>query len=191
LHEDEENRILRNVQRGDEAAFSTLVERFEERIFRLAWRITNDAALAEEATAEVLVKLWTRAGQWRGESPARTWIFRIAVRTTLDVQRSQQRWWRRWSGWLPAVIDKRPGPADLAEKAEDCQLTAVRLQAALMQLTPSDRALVHLFYFENRGLPEIETILGVNRDALKMRLARARKRLRQLWNTDPLSPLSE
>ena len=56
----------------------------------------------------------------------------------------------------------------------------------------SDRALVHLYYYENRGLAEIEGILGVGRDALKMRLARARKRLRQLWRSEaPMGTIDE
>jgi RNA polymerase sigma-70 factor (ECF subfamily) len=182
---EEDHRILTGVQRGDEAAVSALVERFGERVFRLAWRITGDAALAEDATAQTLVKLWTKARQWRGDAPARTWVFRMAVRTALDVQRSQQRWWRRHANGTPTVAaDTRSDPADLAEQAEQQQMSADRLQHALMDLGPADRALVHLFYFEGRGLPEIESILGVSRDALKMRLSRARARLRDLCNDD-------
>jgi len=185
LDADEDDRILRIVQRGDEAAYSTLVDRFQERIFRLAWRITGDATLAEEATAQVLVKLWTKAGQWRGDAPARVWIFRMTVRTTIEVQRGQQRWWRRWASGLADVVGESPDPAQQAEHAEECQATSDRLQAALMQLSPPDRALVHLYYYENRGLSEIATILGVDRGALKMRLSRARKQVKRLWDSKP------
>lgn len=184
MHDDDDNRLLQNFQRGDEAAYSTLVGRFQERIFRLAWQMTGDATLAEEATAQVLVKLWTRAGQWSGEAGARTWIFRMAVRTTLDVQRSQHRWWRRWASGSMAAIDVQADPAFMAQNAEQHQLETDRLQAALDRLAPSDRALVHLYYYEDRNLGEIEGILGVGRDALKARLARARKRLRRVWDAD-------
>jgi RNA polymerase sigma-70 factor (ECF subfamily) len=55
---------------------------------------------------------------------------------------------------------------------------ARRLRQALAELTETDRALVHLYYFEQRDLAEIAHILGSSADALKTRLARARKRLR-------------
>jgi RNA polymerase sigma-70 factor (ECF subfamily) len=180
LHDEGDDQLLRNVQNGDESAFLTLATKFQERIFRMACRITGDNALAEEAAARVLVKLWTKAGQWRGQSPAQTWIYRVTVRTAIDVQRGQQSWWQRWGNVLATTIDWRPGPSELVEQQEEREHNSSRLQDALMHLAPADRALLHLYYYENRHLAEIEEILGVNRDALKMRLLRARKRLRQL-----------
>src|SRR5262249_44807945 len=152
---------------------------YQQRIFRLACRVTGDAALAEEATAHALLKVWTNAWQWRGEAGAGTWIYRIALRTVLDVQRSQRRWWRRWSAPMPAAL-RHPerGPAEQLLEREDQDQASGRIHAALQQLSEPDRALVHLYYFEERALGEIESILGVPRENLKMRLARARQRLR-------------
>ena len=65
-------------------------------------------------------------------------------------------------------------------EAESQDLAARRVQEAFGRLSETDRALAHLYYFEQRGLAEIAVILGTTRDALKMRLARARQRLRDL-----------
>ena len=141
----------------------------------------GDAALAEEATAQTLVKIWSRCGQWRGQSAAGTWIYRIAVRTVLDVQRSQTRWWRRTSRPVPVeMYDRRPRPDEEASGREQSQQRERRVQAALRQLPETDRVLVHLYYFEERTLGEIESILDVPKANLKMRLARARQKLRSL-----------
>jgi RNA polymerase sigma-70 factor, ECF subfamily len=173
--------LLRRCQRGDESALTELVHDYQERIFRLACRVVADTALAEEATAQVFFKVWTRAAQWQEKASAGTWIYRVAVCTILDVQRGQRRWWRRWANaWPGRVADRRPSPGDaVAQRAEETD-RAERLHRALGQLADADRVLVHLHYFENRGLAEIETILGVARTTLKMRLARARQRLRGL-----------
>jgi RNA polymerase sigma-70 factor (ECF subfamily) len=172
---DDSDQLLRRCQQGDETALGEIVRRYQERIFRLAWRVSGDAALAEEATAQALLKIWDRAGQWRGEASAGTWIYRLAVRTVLDVQRSQRRWWRRWSGAVPRVV-RDPQHAPPAQLLAREQQEQIRL--ALAQLAENDRVLVHLYYFEERGLGEIEAILGVARETLKMRLSRARQKLR-------------
>jgi RNA polymerase sigma-70 factor (ECF subfamily) len=158
-----------------------LVRSYQGRVFRLACRVLGDAALAEEATAQTFVKVWGRCGQWRGQSAAGTWIYQIALRTILDVQRSQGRWWRRWSTPVTAEVpDPRPGPDEQALWGEESRRCTQRVQDALLQLSENDRALVHLYYFENRSLREIEEILSVSKANLKMRLARAREKLRSM-----------
>jgi RNA polymerase sigma-70 factor, ECF subfamily len=174
----DEDEILRRCQTGDEAACTAMVQCLQTPVFRLAWRMTGNATLAEDATASILLKIWTRANRWSGESTARTWIYRLAVRTILDMLRGQKRGWRRWFGLATDVVDPTPTPAAQMENSEEQQRTSVRIQEAVAQLEPSDRALVHLYYFEDQSLPEIETILGINRDALKTRLARARQSLK-------------
>jgi RNA polymerase sigma-70 factor (ECF subfamily) len=175
---DDSDELLRRCQRGDETALAQLVRRYEDRIFRLAYRVTGDAALAEEATADALAKVWTKSGQWRGDAQAGTWIYRLAVRTVLDGQRRRRRWWRFGTSPPEDTLDPRPGPPEQAAEQERREQLSRLLGDALRQLAEGDRVLVHLYYFEQRGLPEIEALMGVARETLKMRLARARQRLR-------------
>ena len=74
------------------SALTELVRRLEDRVYRLAYRVVGDAALAEEATVAAFYKVWTKAGQWRGDANADTWIYRVAVRTVLDLRRGRRRW---------------------------------------------------------------------------------------------------
>ncbi len=179
--EDGDDELLRRCQRGDETALHALLRRYQDRIFRLACRVIADRALASEATAQTLVKIWGRCNQWRGEAAAGTWIYRMAVRTVLDVRRSQSRWWRRWSRPITAeMCDVRPGPEEEVSSREAAQRREQRVRDALEQLSDRDRVLMHLYYFEGQSLGEIETILSVPKANLKMRLARARARLRSL-----------
>jgi len=150
-------------------------------MFRLAYRMLGDAGAAEEATVDALSRVWRRASQWNGNAAATTWIYRVAISAVLDLQRRRTRWWRRWSAASPTTHpDRRPGPADEALHAEQSQRRIERVQQALNELSPSDRALVHLYYWEQQSLAELEAVLGVPKANLKMRLARARQRLREL-----------
>ena len=175
---DADESLLRRCQRGDERALAELIRRYQDRINRLACRTLADPSLAEEATAATLVKIWSKCGQWRAESSAGTWIYRIAVRTILDTRRSQGRWWRRWGRPLDEGASSVE-PADSVDQREERAKHTASIEAALQALSPEDRALVHLFYFENQSLTEIASILDAGRDALKMRLMRVREKLRE------------
>jgi RNA polymerase sigma-70 factor (ECF subfamily) len=182
MYLDDTASLLRKCQRGDASALTQLVRRLEGRIYQLARRVVGDAALAEEATVVVLYKIWTKAGQWRGDTNAETWIYRIAVRTVLDLRRGRRRWWSRFGAAISDnEAERRPGPAEKVVESEEALRREQRLQQALAQLGEADRALIHLYYSEERSLPELEEILGTNSATLKMRLARARARLRAMW----------
>src|SRR4051794_5962250 len=112
--------LLRKCQAGDEDALAQLVRRYEARVFRLACRVTGDAAQAEEAVVEAFARVWAKARQWRGEARAGTWIYQVALRTTLDQRRSRRRWWRRWGASVPAEVpDPRPAPDEGVAAADD------------------------------------------------------------------------
>ena len=140
--------------------------------------MAGDPALAQEVTADSFYKIWRNSSQWRGESNADAWIFRIAVRAVLDLQRSRRRW-RRRAQLAEPIENEVLGPHDLAVAREQQQRVSDALQRAIGMLKEEDRLLVHFYYFEEQGLREIAPILDVSRDALKMRLARIRSKLKQ------------
>jgi RNA polymerase sigma-70 factor, ECF subfamily len=175
---DDPNELLRRCQRGDESALAGLVHRFGGRVFRLAYRVLGDAGRAEEASSDAFAKIWSAAGQWRGEADAGTWAYRVAYHTVLDHRRRRDPRPR-----LPPPLDlpdPRPGPLEQSLRSEGRQ----RVHEALGQLAEADRALLHLYYFEQLGLAEIAAIVGATREVLKMRLARARHKLRTLLGDD-------
>jgi len=172
--------LLRRCQRGDDSAMRDLVQSYQGRIFRLAYRVFGDSARAEEVTADALATVWERCRSWRGESQAGTWIHRVAWRVILDHQRSLRRWWRFWEldgiAESPASQQLDPSTA-VAEQDERAAVTRF-VSEGIGKLPVEDRALIHMHYYEQQSLAEIAVVLGVSRDALKMRLSRARQKLR-------------
>ena len=174
---DDANELLRRCQRGDESALAALVDQLGGRVFRLASRVLGDRGRAEEASADAFAKVWSTARQWRGDADAGTWIYRVAYNTILDHRRRTR---RSWLATPADLADPRPGPLDESVRAEAVERASRRVHAAIHQLTDDDRALVHLYYFDQLRLAEIAEIVGASRDVLKMRLARARQKLREL-----------
>ena len=178
--EGEDAALLRRCQRGDEQVLAELVRRYQGMIYGVALRVSGDPALAEEATVDAFYKIWRKARQWRGETSPDAWICRTAVRTVMDLRRSRQRWWKRTEMAAGNAEAEQivPEPADDLMVDEQRRLSANFLDRAIRSLGETDRALVHLYYFEERGLKEIEAILDVPHATLKMRLTRARQKLR-------------
>ena len=183
--------LLHQCQGGDEESLARIIRHFEQRLYRFALRVSGDTTLAEEAVVQTFYKIWCKAGQCQGQTSAEAWIYRIAARTVLDLQRGQKRWQRR----LRLAASVRPSvsgsdPLETLAARELQQERAIELEQAIKTLAEEDRALIHLYYDEQRRLSDIALILDKTQGALKMRLARARKRLREaLENLDHASRL--
>lgn len=175
-----DDELLRRCRDGDEEAWVELTLRFQDSLYRLAFRTLGDGALAEDAAADAFAVVWERCRSWRGEASAGAWIRQVAWRVVLDAHRSRSRRWRFWRLEGAAVPTNDADPATSAILTEESVERNRRVAAALERLSVDERALVHWHYYEGMPLAEIAEILGVTRDALKMRLSRIRTRLRPL-----------
>lgn len=127
----------------------------------------------EDLFQEILVQLWKSYPKFRGESKFSTWMYRIALNTAIsDLRRHKKR--------IPrvdpetqtlSIHDPQPGP-----EQED-QLR--QLYAAINQLTEIERALVML-YLEDKTYQEMEEILGMSENSLRVRMNRIKEKLRNL-----------
>jgi RNA polymerase sigma-70 factor (ECF subfamily) len=176
--------LLRRCQRGDDAALTELVRRFEGRIFRLAYRVLQDTARAEDAAADALANVWLRCRSWRGDAAAGTWIQQVAWRVVLDHHRRRRRWWRFWQPVHAEGSSSKSDPLLTFAEQENQKKLEAQIRTALANLPAEDRALVHWHYFDGQTLAEIALVMNVSRDALKMRLSRARQKLRGILGED-------
>lgn len=182
---DDADEILRRCQNGGEDDCAVMARAFQVRIYRLALRMTGSEERAETATLAALYKIWTTARQWKGQCSAVTWIDRIAVRTVLDQIRADRRWWKRWQSiWPKQPADRHPTAEQEITKSEDRKQLAKRIDLALAELAPDDRALIHLYYFEERSNVELSAIFNISRDSVKMRLSRVRQKLKTILESD-------
>jgi RNA polymerase sigma-70 factor (ECF subfamily) len=161
----EEHELVTAARHGDEHAFAALVQPHLDVSFRVAYIVTRDAADAEDAMQEALVKTWRALGRFRAGAPFRPWLLQIVANEARNRRRSAGRQLR--------LTLRAPVPA-AAERPEG-------LRDALAALP--EEAQTVLAYRYLLGLSEQETAqaLGVAPGTVKSRTARALDRLRETY----------
>ncbi|MFN2526311.1 MAG: RNA polymerase sigma factor [Actinomycetota bacterium] len=165
--------LLERVAEGDQAAFTILVQRHEDKIFTLAHRVLGDRGDALDATQETLLTVFRQASTFRGESAFSTWLYRIGMNTSRDLLRKRKRWQRE--GDDLGEIDP-PGPSRVDEQATQ----RIDLARALEQLSDDYREAVLLHDVAGVPYEQIARITQTNIGTVKSRISRGRRKLADL-----------
>lgn len=174
-----EHRLIARAQHGDEEAFAELVRSHQDDMYTLAYRLTGDRELAADVAQEALIRAWRGLGGFRGDAAFATWLYRITANTAWTLRKRQRR--HRWAALELVEPTAAPEtPATHPEAAGDTGDLRRRLLAALSLLPASSRQVVILKDVEGMSHAEIAGILGISVTAAKVRLHRARLRLRRL-----------
>jgi RNA polymerase sigma-70 factor, ECF subfamily len=154
---------------SDGPAFTALLERHQDRVWRICFRLMGNAEDASDAAQEVFVRLFLQRGKFEGRSRYSTWMHGIAIRTCLMMRRSRGRR-RRYEA--QAQQAPRPDPQSQAEASLD-------VYRVLEHVDEEDRALLILKYSEGHSHEELAEIFNLSVSACKMRISRARERLQE------------
>ena len=162
---------------GDGEAYARLVQHYQDRVFAQMWRFTRDSAVLEELVQEVFVEAYLSLRGFRGRAPFLHWLRRVATRVGYRYWKSQVRKRDREEPLTETRLKLATAPADLSpfEAAE-------ALYGMFAKLPSQDRLVLTLFYFDECDMKEISSRTGWNRTLVKVRLHRARKRLKALLN---------
>ena len=180
--------LVHRAQRGDYAAFETLVAEYEGRLFKLAFRIVRQQQDAEEVVQLTFVTVIEKIDQFREESLFSTWLTRIATNHALGLLRKKNR--HKTISLTPASSDDReeeiPHPEYIATWKETPVEIASRketqkyLDEALDQLDEKYRAVFVLRDVEGLSTQETADALGISEANVKVRLLRSRLMLREI-----------
>ncbi len=172
-------RLVHAFQHGDIDAFSTLVARHEAMLYRIARRMLQNEADAQDAVQEMLLRLLKALPHFRADAKFTTWLYRLATNTCIDIQRRQGR-----MAPTTSLPDDLPlaAPAAQADPDHQCERNFRQhlLDQALRELPEPQRMLLVLRDREGLSNQEVADILGVEVGTLKARLHRARGALRRL-----------
>lgn len=173
--------LVTRVANGEERAFLMLYDRYVSRVYALMLRILSDPMLAEEATQDTFLKLWSRARLYLNERGSLLlWLLTIARRTALDRLRLEAR--------RPMLSDSNdPENAwdvipDLNSLPEESRWRS--LHFAVQSLQPEQRQVIELAYYQGMSQSEIAEVLGWPLGTVKTRLRAAMERLREAWNQE-------
>lgn len=164
-----ETALVAAAQRGDRAAFSALVREAAPTLERLALRVLGHRQDAEDAAQEAVLDAWRSLPRFRGEARFRTWIYRILVARALDVARR-----RRPAEEIPSTAAcAAQGPAEDASSRD----IESRVREAIESLPPAQRTVLLLRTDHGMSYDEIAYVMGTGRDAVRMNLIEARRKL--------------
>lgn len=172
---------MARVAARDGAAFAQLVDAHAAVPQRVAYRMTGNAAEAEDIAQDALLKLWEHAGKWRSDGPGvAAWLTRVAVNAAIDRLR------RRRFASEEAPPD-REDEAPTADVALDAARLARAVKACVGALPDNQRAAIVLTYYEDMPNMQAADILGLNVKAFESLLFRARAALRRAMKAKGLN----
>ncbi len=163
----------------DETSFEVLFRYFAPRLKSYFMRLGADASAAEEVTQEALVQVWRNAGQFdRSKASASTWIFTIARNLSIDAFRRTRR--PSFDPSDPAFIpDSEVLPDVQLERAE----TEQRVRLVMNSLSPNEKSVLMLSFYENFSHGEIAERLGIPLGTVKSRIRLAFAKIRAALDT--------
>lgn len=176
--------LLELCKKNDQDALRVLLRRHERPIYSLLYRMLSNHEDAEEALAEVFVKVWRAAARFKGDSKFTTWLYRIASNTAKDFLRSRKS--RRDLSIEDVIINElvivSHSNVDTGDPSKILMEASRRAEilAAMKRLSETDRLLITLYHFRECEYEEVSKITGIAPNNLKVRLFRARQRLRKL-----------
>lgn len=170
--------IIKKILQGEQALFARLVQRYQSYVFTLVLRFTSSREDAEEISQDIFVKAYRSLADFRGEAKFSTWLYTV-VRTScitflrkkrldttsLDNERIFLQLESTDSGLKANIVEQKSRHAVLND--------AIRL------LTPDDSQILTLFYKGEQSLEEIGRIMRLDPNTIKVKLHRARNRLRE------------
>lgn len=179
----EDTQLIRKAQTGDMRAFNALVRAYQERAYRLAYRILGDREAAGDATQEAFISAYRHIGAFRGGS-LHAWLMRIVTNACYDQMRKKQ---RRRTDSLDAMLQDREevepslvhsGQETLQDHAERRELNEL-IQRGLQGLPFHQRVTLVLTDIEEYSYEKVAEITQTNIGTVKSRLARGRGSLRE------------
>lgn len=174
MHISDKNDIQESLE-GDHDAYARLVRRYQSYITAIMWRFTRDKAQCEVLVQDVFVQAWLSLGSYDGRGSLANWLTTIATRTGYRFWKDQAR--RRQEVNIynqPELIDTENADEIAPERAADI------LHRLFRRLSPPERLVMTLMYFQNYTTKEIAKRVGWSNAAVKMRASRARKKLRKI-----------
>jgi RNA polymerase sigma-70 factor (ECF subfamily) len=173
-----DNDIITRVLHGEHQLYADLVTRYQNFVFTLALRYTPVREDAEEIAQDVFVKAYKALKDFRGESKFSTWLYSIVNSTSITFLRKKK---LDISSLDNEHVFEQAESKDSGMNANQVEVKSKveMVTKAIQMLSPDDAKLITLFYKAEQSLEEIARILNMESNTVKVKLHRARTRLKE------------
>ena len=153
--------------------FEQLYDRYADKVYRKCMSFVKDEAKAEDFTHDIFMKLVLNIASYKASAKFSTWLYSITYNYCIDQLRVAKK-------YVEYSLDY---DFDLAEDndAELAELEEQRLRKALQKIVPEEKSILMMKYQDELSIKEIATTLDISESAVKMRLLRAKERLKKVY----------
>jgi RNA polymerase sigma factor (sigma-70 family) len=154
--------------------FEQLYDRYSDKVFRKCVSFVKDEAQAEDFTHDIFMKLVLNLGSYKETAKFSTWLFSITYNYCIDQIRIAKK-------HQEVALDDNFDAADDDDDAAMAEMDAQRLHNAMALILPEEKSILMMKYQDDLSIKEISTSLDVSESAVKMRLLRAKEKLRKIY----------
>ncbi|TYT77966.1 RNA polymerase sigma factor [Treponema phagedenis] len=165
--------ICKAVLNGNTQAFSVLVEKYQQQIYRLGMSFFKNEDDSKDFVQDVMLKAYTALGSFRGDSAFSTWLISIAYNTAINSMRRSQ----RFVSFAESFEIEAPGETPEERHINNCMKLSIR--EAVENLCEKYRVCIDLYFFYDMPYADISSITGLPVNTIKSHVFRAKKILRE------------
>jgi RNA polymerase sigma factor (sigma-70 family) len=166
------------VKKGNLAAYSHLVDKYQKLVYTLALKLLKKPEEAEEMAQDTFVKAFQKIDSYEGKSKFSTWLYSITYNGCISELRKRRIEFKSLDDRQISEQDEQKMNDYYRETKKEDQEKYLNL--ALGKLPEDDQVLVTLYYYENQSMEEISQITGLTVSNIKVKIHRARKRMYSL-----------
>jgi RNA polymerase sigma factor (sigma-70 family) len=174
--------IINRVLGGDQQAYGLLVSKYQGYAFTLALRMVKSREDAEELAQDAFIKAFKFLADFKGESKFSTWLYTIVNNTCITFLRKKRPDIHSLDNEKVFELADSRDTTHATDRIEAKSRQAI-VNEAIAMLSPDDARVITLFYKAEQSLEETALILGIETNAAKVRLHRARTRLKDKMET--------
>lgn len=165
--------LIRQIQNGDQKAQSELVKRYQQRAYTLCVRMLKHEEEAEEACMDAFINAFQHLKEFRAEAQFSTWLYRIVYNQCLQRLRKKQHYFTEVQEHMAFIEASSFQNLQANEKSH-------YIRSGLRCLKEEDAGLLTLFYLQEQNLEEIAAVTGIPANTAKVKIHRARKKLKEV-----------
>jgi len=177
-----DNELISSILRGEQSLYAEIVKRYEKFVFTITLRYTSNREDAEEIAQDVFVKAYRNLADFRGESKFSTWLYTIVNTTCITFLRKKRLETQSLDNEKVFAVAENHDSGMNANQVE-VKSRQEMVNKAIGLLNPNDAQIISLFYKGEQSLEEIGKILGIETNTVKVKLHRARQRLKDKMET--------
>jgi RNA polymerase sigma factor (sigma-70 family) len=154
--------------------FEQLYDRYSDKVYRKCLSFVKDDAKAEDFTHDIFMKLVLNLASYKETAKFSTWLYSITYNYCIDQTRVSKK-------YSEVGLDENYDLADDDNDAEIAELEAQQLNKAMQQILPEEKSILMMKYQDDLSIKEISDSLDISESAVKMRLLRAKEKLRKVY----------